>query len=172
MFARMLFYTFWDNGGGYGSYDDGLDRIRANGYLVEELRAAFARGVARSSRAPRGLPLGLQQIPLYSHATYWRSEVLAALDYGSLEQGKGVNHREGVAWCPQASTDALFVTLDKDETVHNPNTLCKDYAISPRLFHWESQNATSPTSPTSPTGQRYLNRKDHASRITHHALYP
>jgi hypothetical protein len=161
-FARMLFYTFWDNGGGYASYDDGLDRIRANGYLVEELRAAFARGVARSVRAPKGLPLGLQQIPLYSHATYWRSEVLAALDYGSLEQGKGVNHREGVAWCPQVSTDALFVTLDKDETVHNPNTLYKDYAISPRLFHWESQNATSPTSPT---GQRYLNRKDHGSHI-------
>jgi len=162
IFARMLFYTFWDNGRGFDSYDQGLDHIRANGYLVEELRAAFARGVDRSAHAPKGLPLGLQQIPLYSHATYWRSEVLAALDYGSLEQGKGVNHREGVAWCPQTNTDALFVTLDKDETVHNPNTLYKDYAISPRLFHWESQNATSPTSPT---GQRYLNRKDHESHI-------
>ena len=31
----------------------------------------------------------------------------------------------------------------------------KDYAISPELFHWESQNATSPTSPT---GKRYLDR--------------
>ena len=161
-FARMLFFTFWDNGNGYDSYDVGLDRIRANGYLVEELRAAFARGVARSSHAPKGLPLGLQQIPLYSHATYWRSEVLAALEYGSLEQGKGVNHREGVAWCPQASTDALFVTLDKDEAVHNPNTLYKDYAINSRLFHWESQNATSPTSPT---GQRYLNSEDHESHV-------
>ncbi|QXQ10044.1 DUF3427 domain-containing protein [Paeniglutamicibacter sp. Y32M11] len=162
IFARMLFYTFWDDGNGYLSYDEGLDRIRAHGYLVEELRAAFARGVARGSHAPKGLPLGLQQLPLYSHATYWRSEILAALDYGSLEQGKGVNHREGVAWCPQASTDALFVTLDKDEAVHKPNTLYKDYAISSRLFHWESQNATSTTSPT---GQRYLNRKDHDSHI-------
>lgn len=162
VFARMLFYTFWDNGGGFATYDEGLDRIRANGYLVQELRAAFARGVAASSHAPKGLPMGMQHIPLYSHARYWRSEVLAALDYGSLEQGKAVSHREGVAWCPQTSTDALFVTLDKDETVHGPNTLYKDYAISPRLFHWESQNATSPTSPT---GQRYLNRKDHGSHI-------
>ncbi|MBP2387932.1 DUF3427 domain-containing protein [Paeniglutamicibacter kerguelensis] len=162
VFARMLFFTFWDNGGGFATYDDGLDRIRANGYLVQELLAAFARGVARSPHAPKGLPLGLQQVPLYSHATYRRSEVLAALEYGSLEQGKGVNHREGVAWCSQASADALFVTLDKDESVHNPNTLYKDYAISPRLFHWESQNATSPTSPT---GRRYLNRKDHDSHI-------
>ncbi|QEP08477.1 DUF3427 domain-containing protein [Glutamicibacter sp. ZJUTW] len=162
IFARMLFYTFWDNGGGFETYDQGLDRIRANGYLVEELRAAFARGVDRGAHAPRGLPLGLQHIPLYSHATYWRSEILAALEYGSLELGKGVNHREGVAWCSQANTDALFVTLDKDESVHNPNTLYKDYAISPQLFHWESQNATSPTSPT---GKRYLNRKEHASHI-------
>lgn len=162
IFARMLFYTFWDNGGGFETYDQGLDRIRANGYLVEELRAAFARGVDRGAHAPKGLPLGLQQIPLYSHSTYWRSEVLAALEYGALEMSKGVNHREGVAWCPRVSADALFVTLDKDESVHNPNTLYKDYAISPQLFHWESQNATSPTSPT---GKRYLNRKDHGSHI-------
>lgn len=162
IFARMLFYTFWDNGGGFTTYDAGLNRIRSNGYLVQELRASFARGVAQSPYAPKSLPMGMQQIPIYSHAKYWRSEVLAALEYGSLEQGKGVNHREGVAWCPQTSTDALFVTLNKDEAVHNPNTLYKDYAISPRLFHWESQNATSPTSPT---GQRYLNRKDHGSHI-------
>lgn len=162
IFARMLFFTFWENGGGFASYDDGLDRIRANGYLVQELVAVFARGVVRSPHAPKGLPLGLQQIPLYSHATYWRSEVLAALAYGSLELGKGVSHREGAAWCPQTNADALFVTLNKDKAVHSSNTLYKDYAISPSLFHWESQNATSPTSPT---GQRYLNRKAHGSHI-------
>lgn len=162
IFARMLFFTFWDDGGGFESYDTGLDRIRTNGYLVAELRSAFARGVSGSPHAPKRLPFGLQQVPLYSHATYWRSEVLAALEYGSLEQGKGVNHREGVAWCPKTSSDAFFVTLDKDETVHNPNTLYKDYAISPSLFHWESQNATSPTSPT---GRRYLDRKVHGSHI-------
>ena len=162
-FARMLFFMFWDDGGGYASYDEGLDRIRAYGYLVQELRAAFRRGVSRSPHAPKGLPLGLQQIPLCSHATYWRSEVLAALGYGSLKLGKGVNnHREGVAWCRQTSTDVLFVTLNKNEAVHNPNTLYKDYAISPRLFHWESQNATAPTSPT---GKRYLDRKSHGSHI-------
>lgn len=161
-FARMLFYTFWDNGGGFSSYDDGLDRVRANGYLVEELKCAFRRAVAQSSHSPKSLSFGLQHIPLYSHATYWRSEILAALEYGSLEQGKGVSHREGVAWCPSSKTDALFVTLNKDEKVHNPNTLYKDYAISTSLFHWESQNTTSPTSTT---GKRYLDRKAYGSNI-------
>ncbi|WP_313810553.1 DUF3427 domain-containing protein [Glutamicibacter sp.] len=162
IFARMLFYTFWDQGGGFSSYDDGLDRVRANGYLVDELRSTFARGVAQNAHSPKNLPFGMQQIPLYSHATYWRTEILAALEYGSLEQGKGVSHREGVAWCPPTKTDALFVTLSKDETVHNPNTLYKDYAISPSLFHWESQNATAPTSTK---GMRYLDRKSHDSNI-------
>lgn len=38
----------------------------------------------------------------------------------------------------------------------------KDYAISPELFHWESQNATSPNSPT---GRRYLDRTSHGSKV-------
>ncbi len=38
----------------------------------------------------------------------------------------------------------------------------KDYAISPELFHRESQNATSPGSPT---GKRYLARAAHGSKI-------
>ena len=161
-YARMLFFTFWDDGNGFSSYDEGLDRIRVHGHVVEELRALMNRGVEQSPHSPRGLGMGLQHVPLYSHATYWRSEILAALGYGFLEKGKGVSHREGVAWCPETSTDAFFVTLNKNEASHNPNTLYKDYAISPDLFHWESQNATSPESPT---GRRYLNRKSHGSHI-------
>ncbi|WP_240720351.1 DUF3427 domain-containing protein [Pseudarthrobacter sp. NamB4] len=55
------------------------------------------------------------------------------------------------------STDAFFVTLNKDDKKHSATTMHKGYAISPELFQWDSQNATSPTSPT---GRRYL---DHAS---------
>lgn len=41
----------------------------------------------------------------------------------------------------------------------------RDYAISPELFHWESQNATSTTSEA---GRRYLGQ---AGRQTHVALF-
>lgn len=162
IFARMLFYTFWDDAGAFASYDAGLDRIRSCGYLVKELRGVFDRAVTLGAHAPKSLGMGLQHIPLHSHATYWRSEVLAALEFGSLDLGKGVSHREGVAWCPRTKADVLFVTLDKDEQTHNPNTLYKDYALSPNLFHWESQNATSAESPT---GRRYLNRMDSDSHV-------
>jgi hypothetical protein len=38
----------------------------------------------------------------------------------------------------------------------------KDYAISPTLFHWESQSTTSESSPT---GQRYINHLDLDSSV-------
>ncbi|MBT2248356.1 DUF3427 domain-containing protein [Arthrobacter sp. BHU FT2] len=161
-FARMLFYTLWDDGGGFKTYDDGLDHLRGYQFVCREIRQVVKLGVVASKHAAKSLGAGLQHIPLLSHATYRREEVLAALHYGSLEQGKNVQHREGVAWCPATSTDAFFVTLNKDDRKHSATTMYKDYAISPDLFHWESQNATSPSSPT---GRRYLDRVSHGSRI-------
>ncbi|KRE78234.1 DUF3427 domain-containing protein [Arthrobacter sp. Soil763] len=161
-FARMLFYTLWDDGGGFQSYDAGLDHLRGYKFVCSEIRQIVRLGVAASKHAAKGLGAGLQHIPLLSHATYRREEVLSALQYGSLELGKSVQHREGVAWCPATSTDAFFVTLNKDDKKHSATTMYKDYAISPELFHWESQNATSPGSPT---GRRYLNRAARDSKI-------
>lgn len=161
-FARMLFYTLWDDAGGFQTYDAGLDYLRGYQFVCSEIRQLVKLGVARSKHAAKGLGAGLQHVPLLSHATYRREEILAALQFGSLEQGKNVQHREGVAWCPPTSTDAFFVTLNKDEKDHSATTMYKDYAISPDLFHWESQNATSPSSQT---GKRYLDRSAAGSSI-------
>jgi len=48
------------------------------------------------------------------------------------------------------------VTLEKSEREYSPSTLYKDYAISPTLFHWESQSTTSQQSLT---GQRYVHQR-------------
>ncbi|MCO4261483.1 DUF3427 domain-containing protein [Pseudarthrobacter sp. MDT3-26] len=161
-FARMLFYTLWDDGGGFQTYDAALNYLRGYQFVCSEIRQIVQLGVAASKHAAKGLGVGLQHVPLLSHATYRREEILAALQYGSLELSKNVQHREGVAWCPATSTDAFFVTLNKDDKKHSATTMYKDYAISPELFHWESQNATSPGSPT---GKRYLDRASHGSRV-------
>jgi superfamily II DNA or RNA helicase/HKD family nuclease len=161
-FARMLFYTLWDDGGGFQTYDAGLDYLRGYQFVCSEIRQLVKLGVAKSRHAAKSMGAGLQHIPLLTHATYRREEILAALQYGSLELGKNVQHREGVAWCPATATDAFFVTLNKDDKNHSPTTMYKDYAISPELFHWESQNATSPSSPT---GRRYLDRLKRESHI-------
>jgi hypothetical protein len=74
--------------------------ICADNTLCSEIRQFVKLGVASSKHAAKGLGAGLQHISLLSHATYRREEVLAALQYGSLELGKNMQHREGVAWYP------------------------------------------------------------------------
>ena len=162
VFARMLFFTLWDDAGGFTSYDQGFTHLRNYPYVCSEIQQLVELGAGASKRAGKSLGLEFAGIPLLSHATYRREEILAALEYGSLELGKNVTHREGVAWCPQTRTDAFFVTLDKDVSNHSASTMYKDYAISQELFHWESQSTTPATSPV---GKRYLDRKAHDSRI-------
>ena len=162
VFARMLFFTLWDDAGGFTSYDEGFAHLRSYPYVCSEIQQVVALGAAASKRAGRSLGMAYASIPLFSHATYRREEILAALQYGSLETGKNVKHREGVAWCPRTRTDAFFVTLHKDEANHSATTMYKDYAISPELFHWESQNNTSPASTV---GRRYLDHKTHGSQV-------
>jgi hypothetical protein len=91
------------------------------------------------------------------HARYQREEVLAALDYASIDR-KPNSFREGVLFVPERNVDAFFVTLKKSEADYSPTTMYQDYPISPTLFHWESQSTTSIASKT---GQRYVNGTSH-----------
>jgi hypothetical protein len=70
--------------------------------------------------------------------------------------------REGVAWCPAVNADAFLITLKKSDTDYSPTTMYRDFALSPELFHWESQSTTSAASPT---GQRYINHHSAGSQI-------
>lgn len=70
--------------------------------------------------------------------------------------------REGVKWCEDIQTDALLITLEKDEKDFSPETRYKDYALNESLFHWESQNQTSETSPT---GVRYRTHKEMGTHV-------
>jgi hypothetical protein len=45
----------------------------------------------------------------------------------------------------------LFVTLDKSGASFSPTTRYRDFAISPTLFHWESQSSAN----VATTGRRY-----------------
>ena len=159
--ARMLFFTLWPDKGGFGSYADGLAALQAHPAVCAELRELAAYGVDCARHVPKALGDGLLHVPLHSHALYRREEILAALGWGSLER-KVQGHSGGVAWAEETETDALLVSLRKTEKDFSPSTMYRDYAISPELFHWESQNATSTTSPT---GHRYLNHRELGTRV-------
>ena len=120
----------------------------------------------RAVHAPRPLDQSLgwrHQVPLSVHGRATRDEILAA--FGRLSFARRSSIREGVYFDRETNTDLFFVTLEKTEGHYSPSTMYRDYAISPELFHWESQ---SQTSLESGTGQRYIH---HRSRHTNVILF-
>jgi superfamily II DNA or RNA helicase/HKD family nuclease len=161
--AEMLFYSLNPNGGGFESAAAGLDALQGE-VVVDELREVIdiSFDIARRSTYELGsLVSDLDQVPLDVHASYSREEILAALGFASLRRTPSTM-REGVAWCESANADAFLITLKKSDSDYSPTTMYRDFALSPDLFHWESQSTTSSTSPT---GQRYIHHRERGSHI-------
>ncbi|HET7736884.1 MAG TPA: DUF3427 domain-containing protein [Nocardioidaceae bacterium] len=150
--ARMLFFSLWSGGGGFPTYDAGLAALCDELATRDELRAVIDLSFDSARHAAIELKGSLAGIPLRVHARYQREEILAALDYGTLER-KPNSFREGVLYSREHNVDAFFITLRKSEVDFSPTTMYQDYPISSRLFHWESQSTTSIASDT---GRRYL----------------
>ena len=150
--ARMLLFSIWPDGGGHGSYAAALEALRAERALRDELRGVVSLSFDAARHQALELTGSVRDVPLRVHARYQREEVLAALDYASMQR-KPNSFREGVLYVPELNVDAFFVTLKKSEADYSPTTMYRDYPISPTLFHWESQSTTSVESRT---GQRYL----------------
>jgi hypothetical protein len=157
----MLFFSFWRNGGGHTSYQQGLEALRAHPAVCLEVAELLALGLESAEHVTRPLEAGLQDVTLRTDARYSLEEVLSALDYCSFERLPS-SFREGVLWIEEHQTDAFFVTLRKSEQDYSPTTMYKDYAISPELFHWESQNRTSTTSSV---GRRYLAQRESGTHV-------
>ncbi|MEU5586321.1 DEAD/DEAH box helicase [Streptomyces chrestomyceticus] len=161
-YARMLFFCLWPLGGGFSSYAQGFETLRRQAAFRDELRQILAYSLERTEHYPIPLIGAHSTIPLTVHAYYSREEILPALGQAAVDGFKPGHFREGVKWCAGISTDALLITLEKDDRDFSPQTRYKDYALSPEQFHWESQNQTSESSPT---GQRYQNHKKLGSHV-------
>ncbi len=161
-YGRMLFFSLWADGGGFDSYGDGLAALHNEPALREDLRAVIGLGLRGAQRVTTRLSGELGMRPLNAHARYTREEIVSALDYVSIEGRKPNSFREGVLFSPAANADAFLVTLHKSESDYSPTTMYQDYAVSPELFHWESQSVTTVASKT---GQRYLNHGANGSHV-------
>lgn len=115
-----------------------LEAVRADSRYREEL--AQLVGYLDDSRREGVLDWReLGSAPLQLHASYRQDEILAALRAGGAD---GVPRLQGGVYHePASNTDVLLVTLRKSEKGFSPTTMYRDYAISPVLFHWESQNS-------------------------------
>jgi hypothetical protein len=94
------------------------------------------------------------------HGRYTRSQVIVGLGMSNLS--RRFPSREGVLLAKDLNTEAFFVTLDKSGMEFNPSTMYNDYFINTELFHWQSQNATSPESPK---GQSYIHHAASGKKI-------
>ncbi|WP_405763623.1 DUF3427 domain-containing protein [Streptomyces sp. NBC_01420] len=164
-YARMLFFSLWPLGGGFASYAEGLEALRDQHAFRDEVRQVLAHALELADHLPIPLRDVHADLPLAVHASYSREEILTALGESGLGGFLPGHFREGARWCESARTDALFVTLEKDEKDFSPETRYKDYALNESEFHWESQNRTSETSAT---GVRY---QSHRQKDAHVLLF-
>jgi len=159
--ARMLFFTVWPSKSHFESWEDGFAHLRRHPAACAELRDVMELRVDRARLVPRSLGEGMQQAPILSHAHYRREEILAGIGWASWDRMVR-GQATGVAWAQESGIDALMINLRKSERDFSPSTMYRDYAVSPELFHWESQNATRIASPT---GERYLNHEERGSHV-------
>lgn len=125
---------------------------------VEGLRQDLVEVVEERLRRVR--PASGETFPKHTgvlelHAHYTREQVLLALGQGTFQAPR--HHMEGVLHVPDRKVDAFFVTIRKSEARFSPTTMYEDYALSDRLFHWQSQSTTTPESPT---GRRYVEHRE------------
>jgi superfamily II DNA or RNA helicase/HKD family nuclease len=161
--ARMLFYSLFPDAGGFDDVRDGLAAVRSEP-VGDEMRQVIDIAFDSARRTTYGLGdlvPALAEVPLELHASYSREELLSALDFASLRRAPSTM-REGVAWCEEVKADAFLITLKKSDRDYSPTTMYRDFALSPALFHWESQSTTSAASPT---GQRYIHHRERGSHI-------
>jgi superfamily II DNA or RNA helicase/HKD family nuclease len=120
-------------------------RLRAE--LTEIVSALKSRTEVIPADPVRSLP---PDVPLHLHARYRTEEITAAFDLRSRD-GNLYTPQMGVV--PAGKYDLLLVTLDKGAKKKLPHLQYRDYALSPRLFHWQSQASATRDSTA---GKRHL----------------
>jgi hypothetical protein len=161
-YAHMLFFNVWDNAGGFTSIREGLEALRDQRAFRDELRQVLSYTLEQCDHFPITLSGPHSGVPLKVHSSYNRSEILAALGVARLGGQMPRTFAQGVQWVEDVKTDALLITLEKNEKDFSPTVRYKDFALSPTLFHWESQSTTAATSRT---GLRYQHHVQEGSYV-------
>ena len=153
--VHMLVASMTDQAIGKGaSVQQAADLLWSHPQVVAELGALF--GVLDRRIDHLHQPLSTHpDAPLQIHARYSRIEILAAMGLGR-ENAKIPTWQTGVYEAKAAKAELFAFTLDKTSGAFSPSTRYRDYAISRRLIHWESQSITRADSTT---GLRYRNHE-------------
>lgn len=129
--------------------EETLAPYRSSAVVGQEF-AELTRALIERTSLPKDV-YPVSEWPLALHKHYTRFEIAAAVGYKRAGDKAGVP-QAGILKLPQ-HRELLFVTLDKSAKSFSPTTRYRDYAISPNLFHWETQTAASVDGTS---GRRYL----------------
>jgi hypothetical protein len=157
-----LCFTLRGNNESMSSLDASMVELWAHPAILSEIRELLdlLEDQSRHLTFQLGGSGALDRVPLSVHASYSLDEILTAFGEMTLEHPHRI--REGAARNEETNSDLFFVTLEKTEERYSPTTMYKDYAISPELFHWESQSVTTQASKT---GQRYIHHRERGTNI-------
>jgi hypothetical protein len=155
MLAYQLFPRITDKMSGR----EFLARLEAHRHLREELGELSDLLAARTELPARRIPGLPQEWPLLLYGRYEIREILTAV--GWLNEFRRTPHQSGKIALDDAKIECLFVTLDKAEGYHDRISY-HDYAISPEIFHWQTQNNAGPDTPA---GRRYIESPENGWRF-------
>lgn len=158
----MLYYTFYPkNPGHYGykSFKEGLGAVFNSTFITYEVTEICRYLLEKIDFVDEEVDLGFV-CPLDLHCAYTRDQLMAGL--GEFDEAKSPEFREGVKYLKDQKLDLFLINLNKSEKDFSPSTMYEDYAISNKLFHWQSQSTTGVESAT---GQRYIHHRKNGHQI-------
>lgn len=147
--VQMLAYQLLPSRAELISPAEFLSLVFANPVVHAELQEIAGILLERSSLEPLPLAGAPHDWALTLHARYTRAEILSAVGY--LTPIARPLSDSGCLPLTEEKIEILFVTLDKSEGFQE-RVQYKDYAISPELFHWQTQNRAGPDNNS---GRRY-----------------
>lgn len=162
LMALMLHYDVWQKSGNdldIPTLEESLLLLNNNPNLLEEIDDLLKILIDKIEFIEQPINLGYE-MPLQVHSRYTRDQILVAMRLHSYE--KASSNREGVAFNDEINSEALFITLKKSEKEYSPTTMYDDYALNEEIFHWQSQNSTSPKTPK---GLSYIKHQQMGKKI-------
>lgn len=157
--TQMLAYQLLNNNNELIGPHDFIHMISLHPAIRDELLELFTLLEEQTSVQYEPLPDAPSHWPLTLHARYERREILTAVGY--LSSCSRPLFFEGCLPLHDVKTELLFVTLDKTEGF-SERIQYRDYAISPFLFHWQTQNRAGVDNAT---GRRYIDSASNGWRF-------
>lgn len=156
LMRNMLYYTFFKKHPsqmGFSSIDDGINSVLREGFVKDEVLEILRYNRERVDFISEQNEYEYS-CPLEIHCSYNTNQIMAA--FGYFNEYSSPEFREGVKYFEDRKTDIFLINLNKSEKDFSPSTMYDDYAITPTLFHWQSQSGDKQGSSKI---QRYINQQ-------------